>query len=224
MAILSRVGIDDVTTGFDAEVVDPYEGDARLLAATCGGVRVVSTYVPNGREVGTEFYDRKLVWLERLHDWLAGAASSHRDLAILGDFNVAPEDRDVWSPKAFKGATHVTEPERAAVRRLGDLGLVDAFRHRYDDDRLFTYWDYRQGAFHQHRGMRIDLALVSEPLAERITWAVIDRNARKGKLPSDHAPMIVDFRAREGCAVDAEALLPSDDDPSRSETSIRSRR
>jgi exodeoxyribonuclease-3 len=193
VAILSRVGIDDVTTGFDAEVVDPYEGDARLLAATCGGVRVVSTYVPNGREVATEFYERKLVWLERLHDWLTGAASSYPELAILGDFNVAPEDRDVWSPKAFTGSTHVTEPEREAVRRLGDLGLVDAFRHRYADDRLFTYWDYRQGAFHQHRGMRIDLALVSEPLAERITWAVIDRNARKGKGPSDHAPLFVDF-------------------------------
>lgn len=193
VAILSRVGIDAVTTGFDSDVVDPYEGDARLLAATCGGVRVVSTYVPNGREVGTEFYERKLLWLGCLHDWLAGTASSHRDLAILGDFNVAPEDRDVWSPKAFKGSTHVTEPERAAVRRLGDLGLVDAFRHRYDDDRLFTYWDYRQGAFHQHRGMRIDLALVSQPLAERITWSVVDRNARKGKLPSDHAPLIVDF-------------------------------
>ncbi len=103
----------------------------------------------------------------------------------------------MWSPKAFTGSTHVTEPEREAVRRLGDLGLVDAFRHRYADDRLFTYWDYRQGAFHQHRGMRIDLALVSEPLAERITWAVIDRNARKGKGPSDHAPLFVDFASTD---------------------------
>ena len=193
VAILSRVGIDDVTTGFDADVVDPYEGDARLIAATCGGVRVVSTYVPNGREVGTEFYDRKLVWLGYLRDWLARNESPDRDLAILGDFNVAPEDRDVWSVKAFKGATHVTEPERAAVRTLCDWGLVDAFRHCYDDERLFTYWDYRQGAFHQHRGMRIDLALVTNPLAERITWALVDRNARKGKLPSDHAPLFVDF-------------------------------
>jgi exodeoxyribonuclease-3 len=192
VAILSRVGITDVTTGFDDETVDPYEGDARLLAATCGGVRIVSTYVPNGREVGTEFYDRKLLWLGTLHDWLARTESPDRDLAVLGDFNVAPEDRDLWSPKAFVGATHVTEPERDAVARLRDWGLVDAFRHCYADDRLFTYWDYRRGDFHEHRGMRIDLALMTRPLAERITWAAVDRNARKGKLPSDHAPLLVD--------------------------------
>ena len=193
VAILSRVGVDDVTTGFDQDVVDPYEGDARLLAATCGGIRVVSTYVPNGREVGTEFYERKLAWLGCLHDWIASRESPDRELVVLGDFNVAPEDRDVWSPKAFQGATHVTEPERAAVTRLCEWGLVDAFRQCYADDRLFTYWDYRRGDFHEHRGMRIDLALVTAPLAERIMWSVVDRNARKGKLPSDHAPLIVDF-------------------------------
>lgn len=192
VAILSRVGIEDVTTGFDAERVDPYEGDARLLAARCGGVKVVSVYVPNGREVGTEFYDRKLVWLETLHDWLAATASPTEPLAIMGDFNVAPEDRDVWSVKAFEGATHVTPAERAAVARLRDWGLVDAFRALYDGDQLFTYWDYRRGDFHQHRGMRIDLALVTEPLAEALTWAIVDRNARKGKQPSDHAPLVVD--------------------------------
>jgi exodeoxyribonuclease-3 len=193
VAILSRVGIEAVTTGFDKDVVDPYEGDARLLAATCGGIRVVSTYVPNGREVGTEFYERKLAWLGLLHDWIASRESPDGELVVLGDFNVAPEDRDVWSPKAFQGATHVTEPERAAVTRLCEWGLVDAFRQCYADDRLFTYWDYRRGDFHEHRGMRIDLALVTAPLAERITWSVVDRNARKGKLPSDHAPLIVDF-------------------------------
>jgi len=193
VAILSRVGISDVTTGFDDATVDPYEGDARLLAATCGGVRVVSTYVPNGREVGTEFYERKLAWLECLRDWLARTESPDHELALLGDFNVAPEDRDLWSPKAFVGATHVTEPERAAVARLRDWGLVDAFRQCYADDRLFTYWDYRRGDFHEHRGMRIDLALVTEPLAARISWAAVDRNARKGKQPSDHAPLLVDF-------------------------------
>ena len=160
VAILSRVGIDDVTTGFDDDHVDPYEGDARVLAATCGGVRVVSVYVPNGREVGTEFYDRKLVWLEALHDWLAAhAAPPTTSVVVLGDFNVAPEDRDVWSPKAFDGATHVTEPERAAVGRLCDWGIVDVFRRQYPDaDELFSYWDYRRGDFHEHRGMRIDLA------------------------------------------------------------------
>jgi exodeoxyribonuclease-3 len=193
VAILSRVGIDDVTSGFDPQMVDPYEGDARLLAATCGGIRVVSTYVPNGREVGSEFYERKLEWLGCLHDWIAATASPDQDLAVMGDFNVAPDDRDVWSVKAFTGSTHVTEPERAAVARLREWGLVDAFRHCYADDRLFTYWDYRRGDFHEHRGMRIDLALVTPPLVDRLTWVVVDRNARKGKLPSDHAPMILDF-------------------------------
>jgi exodeoxyribonuclease-3 len=193
VAVLSRVGIADVTTGFDASVVDPYEGDARLLAATCDGVRVVSVYVPNGREVDTEFYERKLEWLARLRDWLPSQGSPDADLIVLGDFNVAPDDRDVWSVKAFKGATHVTGPERAAVAHLCDWGLHDAFRARYADEQLFSYWDYRRGDFHEHRGMRIDLALATQPLIDRLTWAVVDRNARKGKLPSDHAPVIVDF-------------------------------
>jgi exodeoxyribonuclease III len=193
VAILSRVGVDAVTTGFDESVVDPYEGDARLLAATCAGVRVVSVYVPNGREVGTEFYDRKLEWLARLQEWLPSQGSPADPMIVLGDFNVAPDDRDVWSVKAFRGATHVTEPERDAVAQLCEWGLHDAFRARYPDDRLFSYWDYRRGDFHEHRGMRIDLALATQPLIDRVTWAVVDRNARKGKLPSDHAPVIIDL-------------------------------
>jgi len=192
VAILSRVGIEDATAGFGG-LADPYEGDARLVAATCGGVRVASVYVPNGREVDTDHYARKLVWLDQLRVWLETTASPDDALAVLGDFNVAPEDRDVWSMKAFAGSTHVTEPERQAVQRLCDWGLVDAFRAKYDDDRLFTYWDYRRGDFHQHRGMRIDLVLVTAPLADRLQWAVVDRNARKGQQPSDHAPVIVDF-------------------------------
>jgi exodeoxyribonuclease III len=194
VAILSRVGIDEVTSGFDgAELVDPYEGDARLLAAKCGGVRIVNVYVPNGRQVGTEFYDRKLAWLECLYEWVSTTYQPTEELAVLGDFNVAPEDRDVWSPEAFVGDTHVTEPERAAVARLREWGLVDAFRELYPQDRLFTYWDYRRGDFHEHRGMRIDLALVTKPLAQRLRWGIVDRNARKGKLPSDHAPLAFDF-------------------------------
>jgi len=193
VAILSRVGIDAVTTGFDASVVDPYEGDARLLAATCDGVRVVSVYVPNGREVDTEFYERKLEWLARLQEWLPSQGAPADPIIVLGDFNVAPDDCDVWSMKAFRGATHVTEPERDAVTRLCEWGLHDAFRARYSDDRLFSYWDYRRGDFHEHRGMRIDLVLASRPLADRVRFAVVDRNARKGKLPSDHAPVIIDF-------------------------------
>ena len=198
VAILSRVGIDAVTTGFGATVVDPYDGDARVISAMCAGVRVVSVYVPNGREVGTEFYDRKLAWLDVMRDWLATTSAPTEDLAVLGDFNVAPDDADVWSPKAFVGATHVTDAERAALTRLCDWGMVDVFRHRYpDDDQLFSYWDYRRGDFHEHRGMRIDLVLATAPLAARARWAVVDRNARKGKQPSDHAPVIADFEDKD---------------------------
>ena len=192
VALLSRVGLGDVTSGF-GDIDDPYGDDARLVAATCGGVRVVSVYVPNGREVGSEFYERKLVWLQSLREWLATTATPDDPIDVMGDFNVAPEDRDVWSPEAFVGATHVTPPEREAVARLRDWGLVDAFREVYDQDQLFSYWDYRAGDFHNHRGMRIDLVMVTRPVAERVTWALIDRNARKGKLPSDHAPVIIEL-------------------------------
>ena len=191
VAILSKVGLTNVTSGFE-DLVDPYEGDARLLTAECGGIRMISVYVPNGREVGSDFYERKRV--VRVPPRVARRDVSPDDpLAIVGDFNVAPEDRDVWSPKAFVGSTHVTEPERAAVAALEEWGLVDAFRPVYDQDGLFTYWDYRRGDFHQHRGMRIDLALVTQPVADRVTWALVDRNARKGKLPSDHTPLVIDL-------------------------------
>lgn len=192
VAVLSRVGLHDVERGF-GDLPDPYEGDARLVAATCGGVRVVCVYVPNGREVGSDFYDRKLAWLGCLREWLARHHAPDEPLALLGDFNVAPEDRDVWSPEAFVGSTHVTGPERAAVAGLREWGLVDAFRRCYEDAGLFTYWDYRRGDFHQHRGMRIDLVLVTEPVAERVVYALVDRNARKGQQPSDHAPVLVDL-------------------------------
>jgi len=112
---------------------------------------------------------------------------------VCGDFNVAPDDRDVWDPARFVGSTHVSEPERAAVAHLEAWGLQDAFRLRHQEDRLYTFWDYRAGDFHQHRGMRIDLVLVTEPMAEKVTYALVDRFARKGKLPSDHAPLLVDF-------------------------------
>lgn len=194
VAILSRVGIEEVGYGFGAGVVDPYEGDARLVAGRCGDLVVTSVYVPNGRSVGTDHYDRKLAWLDRLQGWLTTTFTTDDSLVVMGDFNVAPEDRDVWDPKAFAGSTHVTEPERAAVRELAAWGLTDAFRQVHPDaDGLFSYWDYRAGDFHQHRGMRIDLVLVSPPVAARVTWAVVDRNARKGTQPSDHAPVIVDL-------------------------------
>ena len=191
VAILSRVGIDDVVDGFGASRAP--DDEARLLSATCGGVRVVTVYVPNGRMVGTEHYDMKLAWLARLREHLAGEATGDGDVVVCGDFNVAPDDRDVWDPAACHGGTHVSDPERSALRELLDLGLVDTLRVRYDDPELFTWWDYQAGAFHKHWGMRIDLLLASRRLAERLDWVHIDRNARKGSKPSDHAPYVVQF-------------------------------
>jgi len=191
VAILSRVGVSDVVNGF-CEGLEA-DADTRLISATCGGVCVSSVYVPNGRALDHPQYEYKLSWFERLRQHLETTAAPEQPVVVCGDFNVAPEDRDVWDPDAFVDSTHVSEPERKALRHLEDWGLQDAFRVRYPDtDRLYTYWDYRAGDFHEHRGMRIDLALMSRPLAERVTWALVDRNARKGKLPSDHAPLLID--------------------------------
>jgi len=192
VAILSRVGLDDVVAGFSDEKEDKIV-ESRILSATCGGVRVSSVYVPNGREVGSEHYEAKLAWLEQLRLHLDTTSDPGDRVAVCGDFNVAPEDRDVYDPARFVGATHVSEPERKALRAIEEWGLVDAFRLCYQDGGLFSWWDYRAGDFHEHRGMRIDLVLVSRPLAEQVRWALVDRNARKGKLPSDHAPLVVDF-------------------------------
>ena len=195
VAILSRVGLTDPVSGFaDGE---PADDEARLVTATCGGVRVSSVYVPNGRAVGHEHFAYKLRWLARLRDHLAadpaGLAGPDPRVAVCGDFNVAPADIDLWDPAAFEGSTHVTPEERAAVAEIEALGLRDVFRETYPGvDRLFSWWDYRAGNFHKHRGMRIDLMLLSSPLADDVTAALIDRNARKGKKPSDHAPVLVD--------------------------------
>lgn len=190
VAIVSRVGLDDVAKGFG----DDTDGDGcRLLAATCGGVRVHSVYVPNGRQVDSEHYRAKLAWLERLRRRLEEETSPGQDVAVCGDFNVAPDDRDVWDPAATAGSTHVTVPERAAVQALLDWGLVDAFRLHYQESGLFSWWDYRAGNFHKGIGMRIDLVLLSRALAERCRYALVDRNARKGQQPSDHAPLFVDI-------------------------------
>lgn len=190
VAILSRVGIDNATFGF-CEGLEP-DTDTRLVTATCGGVKVSSVYVPNGRTLTDPHYQYKLSWLARLRDHLNNTASPDEPVAVCGDFNVAPEDRDVWDIKKFKDSTHVSEPERKAVRALEDWGLQDALRVRHQEDKLFTYWDYRAGDFHNHRGMRIDLILVTKPLADAVSFALIDRFARKGKLPSDHAPLLID--------------------------------
>ena len=194
VAILSRLGLADVEAGFgDGGEADP---EARLVWATCGGVRVASAYVPNGREVGHDHYRYKLDWLARLRAHLDAQADPTADVALCGDFNIAPTDEDVWDPAAFDGATHVSEPERAALRSLTEWGLTDAFRTLQPEPNLFSWWDYRAGNFHKHKGMRIDLVLASRPLAERAVFATIDRNARKGKLPSDHAPVLIDFADR----------------------------
>jgi exodeoxyribonuclease-3 len=189
VAIVSRVGLDGVTRGLGS---DDDEQGPRAIAADCGGVRVVSVYVPNGRSLDSEHYRAKLAWLARLRAVLDETTTPDRPVAVCGDFNVAPDDRDVWDPKQFEGATHVSPPEREALEELESWGLVDAFRRVYDDDRLFSWWDYRGGSFHRHRGLRIDLILVTEVLAAGTTWALIDRNARKGEKPSDHTPVFID--------------------------------
>ncbi|HZU80632.1 MAG TPA: exodeoxyribonuclease III [Acidimicrobiales bacterium] len=190
VAIASRIGIDDVATGFGSGAE---EQGCRIVVATCGGVRVHSVYVPNGRSVDSEHYVAKLEWLAELEKLVTSSYDPRDPLVIAGDFNVAPDDRDVWDPAAVNGATHVTEPERAAVRALEQWGLADAFRLLYDQDKLYSWWDYRAGNFHKHIGMRIDLILLSDPLAKRCRYGLIDRNARKGKQPSDHAPVFVDL-------------------------------
>jgi exodeoxyribonuclease-3 len=190
VAIASRVGLEDVSTELGSE--DDDSQGSRLVAADCGGVRVFSVYVPNGRSLDSEQYPAKLAWLARLRTLLDETAAPTRPVAVCGDFNVAPEDRDVWDPSQFEGMTHVSAPERQALANLESWGLVDVFRRLYPEDQLFSWWDYRGGSFHRHRGMRIDLILVTEVLAERTTYGLIDRNARKGEKPSDHTPVFID--------------------------------
>jgi exodeoxyribonuclease-3 len=168
--------------------------EARMLAATVGGIRVVSLYAPNGRRLGSAFYYAKLAWYDRLARWLERTHRPDQPLVLGGDFNLAPEDRDVWDPRACHGGTHVSAPEREAFVRLCAWGLTDAYRARHDEPGRFTWWDYRAGAFHRNLGMRIDHLLVTRPLAERMVWTDIDREARKGKpVASDHTPVVLDL-------------------------------
>ena len=202
VAVASRVGIDRLVTNFgeplrpartaDAGDDEPL-AEARMIAAGCGGVRVVSLYAPNGRTVGSPFYEAKLAWFARLARWLEEAADPGEPLVLGGDFNVAPEDADVWDPRACHGGTHVSPPEREAFFRLCRWGLLDAYRRHHAEAGRYTWWDYRAGNFHKNLGMRIDHLLATRPLAERTVWAEIDREARKGKpIPSDHAPLLID--------------------------------
>lgn len=209
VGILSRIGATDVVTNFgDGPVRDSSAGsavsageddfdpfvEARMVSAVCGGVRVASLYVPNGREIGSPFYAGKLRWFERLSRWLAETQSPDAPLVLGGDYNVTPADEDVWSPARAHGGTHVSEPERAALAALRGWGLVDAYRALRPERGRFSWWDYRAGMFHRNEGMRIDLLYATAPVAARAVWAEIDREARKGPpTPSDHAPVVIDL-------------------------------
>lgn len=220
VAIASRLGIEGVVTNFgdggvrdsrkvgDEEDFNPLD-EARMVSAVCGGIRLVSLYAPNGRVVGSPFFAGKLAWFERLHRWLVETRSPDEPLVLGGDLNVTPADIDVWDPERAHGGTHVSPNERAALARLRDWGLVDAYRLVRSEPGRFSWWDYRAGMFHKNFGMRIDLLYVTAPVAERVVWAEIDREARKGKpTPSDHAPVVVDLD-EPGVPIDAgwEAAL-----------------
>jgi exodeoxyribonuclease-3 len=190
VAILSRVGLENVVTGIEGAPGFP-DPEARAVSATCGGIRVVCVYVPNGRTPDSDHYRYKLEWLASLTRMIE---SGPRPTVVLGDMNIAPTDDDVFDPDAYVGETHVTPPERDALAQLQAVGLRDVVRERWPNtERVFTYWDYRAGMFHQDCGMRIDLVLGSDEVAERVKAAWVDRQARKGKGPSDHAPVIVDL-------------------------------
>jgi exodeoxyribonuclease-3 len=207
VAILSRVGLAEVSRDFpgqpgyasapeadDRALIAPLPAvEARAIGATCAGLRVWSVYVPNGRTPDSPHYAYKLRWLAALRAALAAELAAGGGLVVMGDFNVAPTDADVWDPAAFAGATHVTDPERRALTGLRELGLADVRPRPLKHDRPFTYWDYRAGMFHKNQGMRIDLVYADRVVAAGVRDAYVDREARKGKGPSDHAPVVVDL-------------------------------
>jgi exodeoxyribonuclease III len=197
VAILSRVGLDDVRAGFEGmpQWGDPPAAEARALGAVCGGVRVWSLYVPNGRTLDDPHLAYKLDWLTALAEagkgWLASEPDAR--IALVGDWNVAPRDEDVWDMAAFEGSTHVSAPERAAFQAVVDAGFADVVRPHAPGPGTFTYWDYQRLRFARREGMRIDFVLASPALAAQVKGASIDREERKGKGASDHAPVIVDL-------------------------------
>ena len=211
VALLSRVGLENISRGLPDEPA--YEGyeveaaeepallevpglrrpEARAVAATCGGIRIWSLYAPNGRTPGSAHYAYKLDWFAKFRAALAAELEGEPQLVAAGDFNVAPTDDDVWDPKVFVGSTHVTPPERQALADLRALGLKDVVPKPMKGPHPFTYWDYRAGAFPKDMGMRIDLVYASQAVADRVSGAYVDREARKGKAPSDHAPVVVDL-------------------------------
>jgi exodeoxyribonuclease-3 len=189
VALLARTGVLDVVRGMPGFA----DEQARVIAGTIEGVRVIDVYVPNGQSVGSDKYQYKLRWLEGLRNYLEDALLRHERLAVIGDYNIAPEDRDVHDPKAWEGQVHVSPDERAALGRLRELGLVDVFRRFPQAEGTFSWWDYRAGAFRRNAGLRIDLILASPPLAERCTGCRVDRDPRRWERPSDHAPVVATF-------------------------------
>lgn len=195
VALASRVGLEAPMFGLGS---DEDRHGCRMISATCGRIRVHSVYVPNGRSLDSEHYRFKLAWLERLRTYLAEHCDPGAEVAVCGDFNIAPDDADVWDAAQLVGMTHVSEPERRALAAIEDWGLVDVFRRFHPDGGVFSWWDYRAGNFHKGIGMRIDLVLLTETLAERCVSAEIDRTARKkspaGNKPSDHTVVVVDLQ------------------------------
>ena len=191
VALLSKVGLEDVRRGFPGEPGFP-QPEARAVAASCAGIRFVSVYVPNGRTPDDPHYAYKLSWLAALRSALVDDVAAG-PVVVAGDFNVAPDDTDVWDPALFVGSTHVTAPEREALAAIRAVGLRDVVARPLKGDRAYTYWDYRAGMFHQNKGMRIDLVYASATVADAVRDAYVDREARKGKGPSDHAPIVVDL-------------------------------
>jgi exodeoxyribonuclease-3 len=196
VAIVSRVGLDDVERGFPGMPTwgEPAAAEARALGATCGGVRIWSLYIPNGREVDDPHFAYKLAWLERLRDASAGwlADDPQAQVALVGDWNIAPLDTDVWDIDFFAGRTHVTPVERAALTAITAAGYTEVSRAHLPAEHTYTYWDYQQLRFPRNEGMRIDLTYASPALAARVASVTIERNERKGKAPSDHVPVVLD--------------------------------
>jgi exodeoxyribonuclease-3 len=190
VALLSRHAMTDVVR----DIPDFDDPPRRVLAATIAGFRVINLYVPNGQAPGSEKFAYKLRWLEALTHWLKTEAEAHPGLVVMGDFNVAPEDRDVHDPAAWAGCVHVSPEERAALARISDLSLVDAFRHFEQPEKSFSWWDYRQGGFRRNNGLRIDLILVHRQLLPRLTGCRIDVEPRRAERASDHTPVVASFR------------------------------
>lgn len=191
VAIISKVGLSEVIVGLDGD--GGANEEARAISANCGGVNIVSVYVPNGRALDNDHYRYKLEWLKKLRVHLDRNYSADQDVIVAGDFNIAPGDIDVWSPEVLVGSTHVSQPERDALQELVQWGLIDAFRTLWPEPEIYSWWDHRGGAFHKRQGMRIDYLLVSHSIENCLSWALIDRNARKGEKPSDHAPVTIEF-------------------------------